>query len=97
MDLGKSKSLLQKIEKRKLYTCGYYGEQDDFSDHIQELDENKNYQKINLSFNLCSGDKDPLYNVLFGDKMHKNIRYGKLNNRLVPSKFQENIVMYYTK
>ena len=96
-ELGKSKSLLEKIEKRNLYTCGYYGEQDDFSDHIQELDGNKNYQKINLSFNLCSGDKDPLYNVLFGDKMHKNIRYGKLNNRLVPSKFQENIVMYYSK
>ena len=95
--LEKSKKILEKIEKRDLYKCHHYGEIDDFSDTNWTQTADKIYKKINISFNLCSGERDPLYNVLFKDNHKNKIYYGKLSGRLVPDKFQENIVMYYSK
>jgi len=92
--LEKSKNLLEKIENRDLYKCHHYGEYDECV-HAETLDKNCNKTKI--MFNLCSGERDPLYNVMFHDKNLNNITYGKLTNRLVPNKFEENIVMYYSK
>ena len=95
--LQKSKNLLEKIENRNLYKCHYYGELDEFSSTFELFEKDKRYNKINIKFNLCSGDRDPLYNVLFRDKHQSRIYYGKLSDRLVPNKFQEDIIMYYTK
>ena len=92
--LKKSKNLLKKIEDRDLYKCHYYGEIDEYN--LPDVYE-QNYNKINISFNLCSGQRDPLYNVLFRDSHQKKTYYGKLSGRLVPNKFEENIVMYYSK
>lgn len=93
--LEKSKKILEKIENRDLYKCHYYGEEEPSNEECVGFE--KKYEKAKVLLSLCSGSKDPLYNVLIYSKDGNQLSYGKLNNRLVPTTFQENIVMYYNK
>ena len=103
-----SKNLVNNIENRKLYKCILIGESDKinskgnninkYNDFSYKISENINYtDKINLSFSFCNGNDNPLNNVLFYDKYSKCMDYGKLDNRLVPEQFIENITILYKK
>ena len=92
--LAESKRILQNIESRDLYKCHYYGPVGSYKSAPTSV---ANYRQVKVHFSLCSGHKDPLHNVLIHTRGMGTLRYGKLNNRLVPDKFEEYIVMYYTK
>ena len=97
--------LINRIESRKLYKCVYiYVSQDrnqcilnknNKLSELKLLDKNEVYNYIILSFNFCSGDIDPLTNVLFHDKYSDKIDVGSSKNRLVTNQFQEYYLIVY--
>ena len=99
-----SKQLINRIEKRILYksivvdnplsiNLDNYTIKTDTGTYT--LSSIKDIKQINMSFSLCNGENDPLDNVLFYNKYLNTVEYIKMNNRLIPTKFQENIVMLY--
>ena len=90
-DNKKARSILENIENNKLYESVYYGE---YTDEILEEYNMNNLESLLVNFNLCNGDNDPLRNVKFIDNF-SNCSYGYLNNRLVPNKFSEKMILIY--
>lgn len=90
-DNKKARSILENIENNKLYESVYYGE---YTDEILEEYNMNNRESLLVNFNLCNGDNDPLRNVKFIDNF-SNCSYGYLNNRLVPNKFSEKMILIY--
>lgn len=97
--LNTSKHLLKRIEERDLYKCLDI-EEISLDDAIssKSLYQEKydiDCNQIKLSFNLCNGYNDPLNNVLFQNKNNGEISHGKIYNRLIPSRYQEDINIIY--
>ena len=90
-DNKKARTILENIESNKLYESVYYGE---YTDEILEEYNMNNLESLLVNFNLCNGDNDPLRNVKFIDNF-SNCSYGYLNNRLVPNKFSEKMILIY--
>ena len=90
-DNKKARSILENIESNKLYESVYYGE---YTDEILKEYNMNNLESLLVNFNLCNGDNDPLRNVKFIDNF-SNCSYGYLNNRLVPNKFSEKMILIY--
>ena len=90
-DNKKARTILENIESNKLYESVYYGE---YTDEILEEYNMNNLESLLVNFNLCNGDNDPLRNVKFIDNF-SNCSYGYLNNRLVPNKFSEKMILVY--
>ena len=90
-DNKKARTILENIESNKLYESVYYGE---YTDEILEEYNMNNRESLLVNFNLCNGDNDPLRNVKFIDNF-SNCSYGYLNNRLVPNKFSEKMILIY--
>jgi len=90
-DNKKARTILENIESNKLYESVYYGE---YTDEILEEYNMNNLESLLVNFNLCNDDNDPLRNVKFIDNF-SNCSYGYLNNRLVPNKFSEKMILIY--
>jgi len=90
-DNKKARTILENIESNKLYESVYYGE---YTNEILEEYNMNNRESLLVNFNLCNGDNDPLRNVKFIDNF-SNCSYGYLNNRLVPNKFSEKMILIY--
>lgn len=86
----RAKELLERIDRRDLYTCLYYGPND--SAPIFNPTGNPGIYKITLTFNLCNYDANPLNNVTF----YGSASDGAASGRLFHNKFTEVLVMYYT-
>lgn len=86
-------SILQKIDKRELYTCLYYGPDNKVETIFENINLEKKTHKISLTFNLCNHSSNPLDNIEFYNT-NKNRNH---LSRLLHEHFNEEIVMYYQK
>tara|TARA_B110000208_G_scaffold191999_1_gene261645 strand:+ start:2312 stop:3508 length:1197 start_codon:yes stop_codon:yes gene_type:complete len=87
-----SRRILENIEKNVLYESIYYGK---YSEEIVDTYDMDKYDSLLINFNLCNGDNNPLSNIKFIDRTTDICEYGCLNNRLIPEKYSEQMILIY--
>ena len=84
-------NILQDIDKRKLYSCLYYGPQPKQELVLENTNPDKALHKISLTFNLCNHVSNPLDNIIFYNTTGNHNQ----SSRLLHGHFNEQSVMYY--
>tara|TARA_B110000908_G_C10101419_1_gene378777 strand:- start:203 stop:793 length:591 start_codon:yes stop_codon:yes gene_type:complete len=103
-EIAKSKRLIQNIDNREFYKCIYKNNTQD-KQHAKDFIEDNysdrhtdDFNIIELKFNLCNGEKNPLDKVSFYNHKQPNqlcSHKDLLVQQLLPSQCEETLVLIY--
>jgi len=103
-EIAKSKRLIQHIDNRQFYKCIYKNNTED-KQHAKDFIEDNysdrhtdDFNIVELTFNLCNGEKNPLDNVQFYNHKQPTIvcdNSDLLIQRVLPNQCEETLVLIY--